>query len=239
MKVLIFGASGMVGLGVLRECLVAADVTQVTTIGRTPADTSLFRRDRMDAGFNYAVSHKLRQVTHADMFDYAAIEPLLAGYDACFFCLGVSSLGMREDDYARITYDLTLAAARTLRRLNPGMRFVYVSGASTDSSEQGKTMWARVKGRTENALLGLGFGGAFMFRPGAMIAMHGVRSKTLAYRILYPVLGPLLPLARLIWPDQVLTTELIGRAMLEAARRGAAKGVLESPDIRRLAAGGA
>ncbi|WDZ98220.1 epimerase [Herbaspirillum sp. WKF16] len=239
MKVLIFGASGMVGLGVLRECLVAADVTQVTTVGRSAADTSLFRRDREDAGFNRAVAGKLRQLAHADMFDYAAIESQLAGYDACFFCLGVSSLGMPEAEYARITYDLTLAAARTLRRLNPTMAFVYVSGAGTDSSEQGRSMWARVKGRTENALLAMGFAGAFMFRPGAMIAMHGARSKTLAYRLLYPLLGPLLPLLRAIWPDRILSTEIIGLAMLEAARRGAAKGVLESPDIRRLALRGA
>lgn len=235
MKVLIFGASGMVGLGVLRECLVASDVTQVTTVGRTPADTALFRRDRLDAGFNHAVSSKLRQLVHADMFDYRAIEPLLAGYDACFFCLGVSSFGMQEAEYARITYDLTLAAAHTLRRLNPDMAFVYVSGASTDSSEQGRSMWARVKGRTENALLALGFPRAFMFRPGAMIAMHGVRSKTRLYRILYPLLGPLLPLLRALWPDRILTTELVGLAMLEAARGGAGKGVLESGDIRRLA----
>ncbi|KAF1048178.1 MAG: hypothetical protein GAK35_00402 [Herbaspirillum frisingense] len=235
MKVLIFGASGMVGLGVLRECLVASDVTQVTTLGRSPADIRLFRKDREDAGFNYAVSNKLRQVVHADMFDYRSIEEQLRGFDACFFCLGVSSLGMREDAYARITYDLTMAAAQTLRRLNPEMTFIYVSGASTDSSEHGKVMWARVKGKTENALMKMGFGRALMFRPGAMIAMHGVRSKTLAYRLLYPLLGPLLPLARAIRPDQILTTELIGQAMLEGARRGAREGVLESPDIRKLA----
>ncbi|MCA1323615.1 epimerase [Herbaspirillum sp. alder98] len=235
MKVLIFGASGMVGLGVLRECLVAPDVTQVTTLGRGPADTSLFRRDRMDAGFNYAVTKKLRQLVHADMFDYRDIESALTGFDACFFCLGVSSLGMQEDAYARITYDLTMAAARTLQRLNPDLTFIYVSGASTDSSEQGKSMWARVKGRTENALLGLGFRHAYMFRPGALIALHGVRSKTPAYRILYPILWPLLPLLRAIWPDRILTTEQIGRAMLAAARQGADKGVLETADIRRLA----
>lgn len=237
MKVLIFGASGMVGLGVLRECLVAADVTQVTTVGRTPADVGLFRRDRLDAGFNHAVSSKLRQLVQPDMFDYHGIEAELAGHDACFFCLGVSSLGMREGDYARITYELTMAAARTLRRLNPEMTFVYVSGAGTDSSESGKTMWARVKGKTENALLGLGFARACMFRPGAIIAMHGVRSKTPAYRVIYPFLGPLLPLLRTIWPDRVLTTELIGQAMLEVARRGGGKQVMEAPDIHRLSLG--
>lgn len=234
MKVLIFGASGMVGLGVLRECLVSADVTQVTTIGRGRADTSVFRRDRMDPGFNYAVSNKLQQLVHADMFDYADIESRLTGFDACFFCLGVSSLAMSEDAYARITYDLTMAAARTLQRLNPHMTFIYVSGAGTDSTEQGKSMWARVKGRTENALLNLGFAGAYMFRPGAIIAMHGVRSKTLAYRIIYPLLWPFLPLLRAIWPDRILTTELIGQAMLAAARRGTDKRLLESADIRRL-----
>ncbi|MFJ3044882.1 epimerase [Herbaspirillum chlorophenolicum] len=234
MKVLIFGASGMVGLGVLRECLVAADVTQVTTVGRGPADTSLFRKDRLDAGFNQALSSKLRQLVHADMFDYRAIESELAGFDACFFCLGVSSLGMREDEYARITYDLTMAAARSLQRLNPGMTFIYVSGAGTDSSERGKTMWARVKGATENALLRQGFAHACMFRPGAIIPMHGVRSKTPAYRLLYPVLQPLLPLLRALWPDKILTTELIGKAMLEAVRHGGEKGVLETADIHRL-----
>lgn len=234
MKVLIFGASGMVGLGVLRESLRAPDVTQVTTIGRTPADIDLFSRDRRDAAFNFAVASKLQQRVHPDLFNVAAYEADLAGHDACFFCLGVTSLGLSEEAYSHISYELTLGIAAVLRRLNPQMTFIYVSGAGTDSSEKGKTMWARVKGRTENALLGLGFARAHMFRPGVIIALHGARSKTTAYRILYPLLAPLLPLARSLWPDKVLTTELIGQAMLELARNGDQVRVMESGDILRV-----
>jgi len=220
MNVLIFGATGMVGQGVLRECLRDPGVERVLTVGRTPTGV----RDP-----------KLREIVHADLTSYASIEAQLAGFHACFFCLGVSSVGMREADYERVTYDITLAAAQTLARLNQGMTFVYVSGAGTDSSEGGRMMWARVKGKTENALLCLPFKAAYMFRPGAIQPRHGVRSKTAAYRVLYSLTAPLLPLLRRLSPGLILTTDQIGRAMLVVARKGAPKNVLESRDISALA----
>jgi uncharacterized protein YbjT (DUF2867 family) len=169
------------------------------------------------------------------MLDYAAIESQLQNFDVCFFCLGVSSSGMSEPDYTRLTYDLTLAAAQTLARLNPRMTFIYVSGAGTDSSEQGRSMWARVKGRTENALLRLPFKAVYLFRPGVIQPLHGIRSKTPSYRLVYTLTRPLLPLLRALLPNMILTTESVGRAMLAAARHGAPKSVLESGDIRALA----
>jgi uncharacterized protein YbjT (DUF2867 family) len=218
MKILIFGATGMVGAGVLRECLAAHDVDQVTAIGRTPT----------------GVTHgKLRDLVHADLFDYAAIESQLAGFDACFFCLGVSSSGMSDAQYARLTFDLTLAAAQALARLNPSMTFTYVSGAGTDSSERGRVMWARVKGKTENALLELPFR-AVMFRPGLIQPLDGIRSKTPAYRWFYVAMVPLFPLMRWLAPSQLLTTRDMGQAMLKVARDGAPKPILESRDIRAL-----
>ncbi|MDB5985306.1 MAG: epimerase [Nevskia sp.] len=219
MKVILFGATGMVGQGALRECLLDPDVDAVLSIGRTAT----------------AQAHpKLRQLTLEDLFDYSAVEHELSGYDACFFCLGVSSAGMREDAYRHITYDLTLAAASTLARLNPAMCFIYVSGAGTDSSERGGTMWARVKGATENALLRLPFAAAYMFRPGGIQPLHGIRSKTKAYRVLYTLTAPLLPLLRATLPNQVTTTEIVGRAMLKVARQGYPKPVLEGKDINAV-----
>jgi uncharacterized protein YbjT (DUF2867 family) len=222
MNVLIFGATGMVGQGVLRECLLDPAVDRVQTIGRSAT----------------GVRHsKLREVAHPDLFHYAAIEPALTGFDACFFCLGVSAGGMSEAEYTRLSYTLTLAAAETLARLNPGMTFIYVSGAGTVSSEQGRIMWARIKGKTENALLRLPFKAAFMFRPGVIQPVHGERSKTAAYRILYSLTKPLLPLLRRLFPRSILTTEEMGRAMLHAAKHGAPKKVLEAADIRTCASG--
>jgi uncharacterized protein YbjT (DUF2867 family) len=217
MKVLIFGATGMVGQGVLRECLLDPKVELVQTVGRSPT----------------GVTHpKLREIVRADLLHYAEIEDNLRGFDACFFCLGVTSAGMSESQYELLTYGLTMAAARTLSRLNPGMTFIYVSGAGTDSSEQGSSMWARVKGRTENALLRLPFKAAYMFRPGVIEPVHGVRSKTTVYRVLYVLTKPVLPLLRRVFPSYILTTEEIGRAMLRVVQEGAPKTILESSDIR-------
>ncbi|HYP84645.1 NAD-dependent epimerase/dehydratase family protein [Variovorax sp.] len=221
MNILIFGATGMVGQGVLRECLLASDVERVVAVGRNPTGQR---------------HPKLHDLVHKDMFDFGAIEPQLQGFDACFFCLGVSSVGMKEPDYRRITYDITLAAATVLARLNPGMTFTYITGAGTDSTEKGPSMWARVKGATENALLRLPFKAAYMFRPGMIEPMHGIRSKTALYQAGIVILGPLLGLARRIWPDKITTTEKVGRAMLAVARHGAPKAVLDPVDINALGA---
>ena len=208
----------MVGQGVLRECLREPTVSSVSAIGRTAS------------GIDDA---KLRELRLADMEDYAGIETGLSGFDACFFCLGVSSSGMKEADYARITYDFTLAAAELLSRLHPGMTFIYVSGSGTDSSEQGRSMWARVKGRTENALLRPPLS-VYLFRPGFIQPMDGIESKTPSYRIIYRVLAPFMPLLRGALPNQVLTRREIGRAMLSVARQGYGRPVLETRDIRAV-----
>jgi uncharacterized protein YbjT (DUF2867 family) len=219
MRVILFGASGMVGQGVLRECLLDPEVTSVLSIVRS------------STGQHHA---KLREIVHKDFFDFSSIESELSGLDACFFCLGVSSAGMSEEKYRRVTYDIALAAAQTLAKLNPNMTMVFISGAGTDSSEHGRAMWARVKGQTENALLRLPFKAAYMFRPGVIVPMHGIKSRTLLYRIPYLVLAPILPLLGRLFPKYVTTTEKLGRAMLTTAKRGAPKKVLESADINGL-----
>jgi len=216
MKVILFGATGLVGQGVLRECLLAPDVTAVLTVGRTAT------------GQQHA---KLREIVHADLADYAAIEGELAGYDACFFCLGVSAAGMSEADYTRITYDVTLAAARTLARLSPGMTFTYVSGEGTD--EHKRAMWARVKGRTENALIALPLK-AVMFRPGLIRPLHGIKSKTRLYRVAYWVMWPFYPLLRAF--GMLTTTERVGQAMLRVARDGSPAKFLATREINALTA---
>jgi len=219
MKVILFGATGMVGQGVLRECLLDPDVEQILSIVRTATE----RREP-----------KLRELVHNDFFDFSRVENDLAGYDACFFCLGVSSAGMNEADYRRVTYDIALSAARTLARLNPNMTFMYVSGMGTDSSEKSGSMWARVKGKTENDLLGLPFKAAYMFRPAAIVPLHGIKSKTKLYQFFYTVLGPVLPVMYKAFPQYVTTSEQLGRAMLVVAKRGAPQSVLENSDINKF-----
>jgi uncharacterized protein YbjT (DUF2867 family) len=221
MNVLIFGTTGMVGQGVLRECLLDAQVTRVISVGRNGTGQQ---------------HRKLRDLVQPDPSDLSALEPQLADTDACFFCLGVSAVGMSEARYTSLTYDLTMRVAETLVRIAPGMTFVYVSGMHTDSTEQGRAMWARVKGRTENALLRLPFKGAYMFRPGIIIPMHGVTSKTTWYRVIYAMLGPLFPLMRRRFPNSVTTTEAVGRAMIAVARGGYPKRVLENGEINAAAA---
>jgi uncharacterized protein YbjT (DUF2867 family) len=222
MKIILFGATGMVGQGVLRECLRDAEIESVLAVGRTAT------------GVTHA---KLREIVRADLFHYADVEGQLRGYDACFFCLGVSSAGMTEANYRHLTYDLTLAAAETLAKLNPGMTFIYVSGMGTDSSERGRVMWARVKGATENALLRLPFAAAYMFRPGVIQPMHGEKSKTKLYRVMYLLTGFVIPLLLRVFPKYVTTTERIGSAMIEVAKHGAPKKLLETRDINALARG--
>jgi uncharacterized protein YbjT (DUF2867 family) len=177
---------------------------------------------------------KLREIVHADLTDLSAIEGELVGYDACFFCLGTSSAGMSEADYRRVTYDVTVAAARAIVTHNPGLTFVYVSGTGTDSTEKGGTMWARVKGATENAILAMPFKASYMFRPAYIQPMHGARASGRGTRVMYAVLGPLYPLWKALAPKYVTTTEEVGRAMLRVARQGAPKPLLETVDIAAL-----
>ena len=219
MKVILFGATGMVGQGVLRECLLDPGIEEVLVIGRSPTGQT---------------NAKLREILHADFLDFSGVESRLAGFDACFFCLGVSSLGMSEERYRHLTYDITMAAATTLAKLNPGMVFVYVTGRGTDSTEQGSLMWARVKGKTENDLLKLPFRAAYMFRPAGIQPLHGIRSKTGWVQTIYVVAAPLLTLLNRVAPGYMTTSEQVGRAMIRVARNGYPKPVLESEDINAV-----
>jgi uncharacterized protein YbjT (DUF2867 family) len=220
MKVILFGASGMVGQGVLRECLLDPEVTEVLSISRSPLGQH---------------AEKLREIVLPNVGDLSSVESALGGYDACFWCLGVSSSGMAEADYTRATYDLTISAATTLARLNPRIRFTYVSGAGTDSTEHGRAMWARVKGRTENALLALPSGGAYMFRPGIIQPLHGIRSRTRGYRWFYTVMRPFLVLVRIVAPNSITCTDHMGRAMIRVARDAPPNHILGTRDINQLA----
>ena len=219
MNILLFGATGMVGQGVLRECLLAADVQIVQTVGRSATGTQ---------------NPALREVVQQDLWHYQDIAEKLSGFDACFFCLGVTSSGKAQADYERVTYGITMAAAEILCRLNPQMTFIYVSGAGTDSSERGRRMWARVKGKTENALLRLPFA-AYMFRPGIIQPLFGEKPKTALYNVFYNIGKPLLPMVKKVFPDSVLTTQQVGLAMLRVARNGYPRRVLEIKDIRAAA----
>ena len=219
MKVILLGATGMVGQGVLRECLLDSGVEQVLVIGRSATGQQ---------------HTKLQEIVRSDLFDLSPIENRLSGFDACFFCLGVSAAGMSEQDYRRLTYELTISVATTLARLNPGMTFIYVSGTGTDSSESSRMMWARVKGKTENDLLKMPFRAAYMFRPGYIQPLHGIRTKTKWYGALYAMMGPLYPILKRLLPNYVTTTECVGRAMLNVARHGAPKHFLENQDINGL-----
>ncbi|RYY98591.1 MAG: epimerase, partial [Comamonadaceae bacterium] len=202
-----------------RECLLDAGVQRVVALGRS----AIPRTDP-----------KLEVLLVKDFFDYSSVEAQLTGFDACFFCLGVSSVGMSEADYKRVSYDLTLAAATVLARLNPQMTFVFVTGRGCDSTERGSVMWARVKGAAENALLKLPFKAAYMFRPGIIQPLHGVRSKTPLYSAIYVLLAPVLGLWRMLSPNGITTSEQVGRAMLAVARRGAPSPIVEMADINAL-----
>ena len=221
MKAVLFGATGMVGQGVLRECLLDPDVETVLAIVR---NSTLPQHD------------KLREIVHQDVSDLSPIEDKLSGFDACFFCLGVSAVGMKEEAYRRLTYDLTVSVARTLAKLNSTMTFIYVSGAGTDSTERGRLMWARVKGRTENALLQMPFKAVYLFRPAYIQPLHGIRTKTRWYGAAYALMRPLYPLWKMLFPNYVTTTECVGRAMLNVTKRGFPNRILENRDINRMCA---
>jgi uncharacterized protein YbjT (DUF2867 family) len=220
MNVILFGASGMVGQGALLECLDDPAVQRVLAVVRRPTGR---------------VSPKLDEVVVSDFTDFSAVESRFAGYDTCLFCLGVSAAGLNEAEYRRVTYDYTLAAATTLARVAPGLTFCYVSGAGTDSSEQGWQMWGRVKGKTENDLLKLPLGAAYMFRPGYIQPTRGVTSSTGWYRAIYSTVGWLYPAVAALFPTSVMTSATLGKALIAAAKRGAPKKVLEATDIIELA----
>ncbi|WP_129688155.1 epimerase [Gottfriedia acidiceleris] len=218
MKVLLFGATGMVGQSVLRECLQDPSVSSIYSIGRSIT------------GIQHEKSYEIQ---HSNLLDLSTIESQLSGFDACFFCLGVSSFRMTEEDYRKITYDLTLSIARTLSILNPQMTFIYVTGSGTDSTEKGRTMWARVKGKTENDLLKLPFKAAYMFRPGAIIPHKDIKSKTKLYQLGYDITKPLFPILKKAFPNSITSSEQLGRAMINIARNGYSSPIIESKDINR------
>jgi len=220
MKVIVTGATGMVGKGVLIECLDCIEISEVLSISR--------RRLAMD-------HPKLKELIHKDFSDFDSISEKLKGYDACFACMGISSAGMKEADYTRMTYDFTMSLARELNKLNPEMTLTYVSGQGTDSTEKGRSMWARVKGRTENDLLKMGFKQAFMFRPGAIIPVKGVQPSSKLYRILINNLTWLLKLIKKIWPDALVNSAQIGLAMINASLYGYDKSIVNPKDILFLA----
>jgi uncharacterized protein YbjT (DUF2867 family) len=220
MNILIFGATGMVGQGVLRECLAAGDVEHVTALSRMPT------------GLTHS---KLREVIVRDLFDVASYSDRMRDAHACFFCLGVQSSGLAEEEYSRLTYDLTLAVSGMLVTRDPQMTFIYVSGLGTDATESGSSMWARVKGRTENALRKLPFKAVHLFRPAAILPVNGEQSKTPSYRYFYNAAGWLLRPMRNLSGGYILTTEDVGQAMLTIARQGWPDAVLEPPAIRKAA----
>lgn len=219
-KVIITGATGMVGKGVLLECLDNETVDEVLVIGRN----------------SLQLKHpKLKELIHQDFTDFANVKDQLIGFDACFFCLGVSSQGMKEEDYKTITYDFTLSLAKTLFEINRGVTFNYVSGEGTDSAEKSRMFWARVKGKTENDLLNLGFKKAFMFRPGLIIPLRGIKSRTKSYQFMYDYFMWLVKLVKILAPNSVVSTTQIGNAMINSLEKTYPKNVLRPKDILALA----
>ena len=217
-RVIVTGATGMIGQGALRACLRSPEVASVLVLNRTSTD------------MNHA---KLQELIRPDIGDLATVRSDLTGYQACFFCAGVSALGMSEADYTRLTYDMTTSVAATLHELNPGMTFVYVSGMGTDSSERGRQMWARVKGRTENAILDMGFGDAYAFRPGMVLPEDGIQSRTRWYNVLYTLMRPFYSVFRKF--NFATTTSRVGQALIWLATRADNRKHIENSDINRLA----
>ena len=215
-KVIITGATGMVGKGVMLECLDNSDIAEVLVIGRNSIE----------------MEHpKLKELLHKDFSDFSNEKEVLKGYDACFFCLGISAAGLNEDQYRKITYDFTLALANVLLELNPQMTFNYVSGQGTDSTEKGRMMWARVKGKTENDLMNLGFKQAYMFRPGAIIPLRGIKSRTKSYQFIYDYFMWFVKGIKAIAPNSVVNTTQIGQAMINSVSKGYEKQILTPKDI--------
>lgn len=220
MRVIIFGATGMLGQGVLRECLADSDVETVLSIGRTRASLQ---------------QTKLVDVVQKDLFGLEELGTKLDGYEVCLYCLGASSFRMQEKEYRRLTVDLTVSIAETLLRHNPGMRFLFISGTGTDSTGTSAQMWARVKGEAENALLRMPFGAAYMFRPSFVRPLHGSLPRAAWLRILYQISSPFFSILKLLFPKHVSTTEELGRAMIHVAKRGFGQPILENWDFRKAA----
>lgn len=220
MKVIVFGATGMVGQAVVRQCLLEDRVTSVLIVGRSSAGVS---------------DPKVEELIHGDFLDFSSVATELTGYDACFFCLGVSAAGMSEPAYRRVTYFMTMAAARELAERNAKMRFLYISGAGTDSTEHGRTMWARIKGETENAVLSMPFEG-YALRPGYIQPRHGVQSRNKLYRNIYRVTGRLYPALARVAPKYFIASDELALAMINIAANGSEKRILESSDLVRSAA---
>ncbi|OBZ16150.1 epimerase [Bacillus sp. FJAT-27264] len=218
MKVILYGATGMIGQLALRECLLDPEVEQVVAIVRKSTGKQ---------------HPKYQEVVLPDISDLSSIKKKVTGFDACLYLIGVSSTGMSEDEYTRITNEMTIKAATQLVQLNPNMKIIYVSGMGADSTEQGKEMWARVEGKTENTLLGMPFEAAYMLRPGAILPMHGERSKTTQYRILYNIMKPLNPLLKRM--KSVVTSEQLGQVIVHLAKKGTTKEVLEREQLKELA----
>jgi uncharacterized protein YbjT (DUF2867 family) len=224
MKIIIFGASGLIGRGVLRECLLNADVSEVKLVGRS----------KMDPAFHIPTT-KLSELVMPDMFDYSKVESELSGFDACFICLGIAAKDMsNEAQYERITYTLTMAAAEVLAKLNPSITITYVSGAGTDGLGKSRSLWMRVKGKTEQALLALPIKQAVMFRPLVVQAMNGEVAKNGLYQVAFLLATPVMSIARRLMPKRIVTTEQMGRAMLSVVKQGGGMRVLESADIAQF-----
>jgi uncharacterized protein YbjT (DUF2867 family) len=219
-KVILFGATGMIGSGALIECLEHPDVEAVLAVGRRPSG---------------ARHEKLSELVHDDLLDVSGVVDQVHGYDACLYCLGVSSAGMSEEAYDRVTYAMTVAAAEALLAANPRLVMCYISGAGADGSESGRVMWARIKGKTENQLKRMPFASVWIFRPGYIQPLKGVRSRTPLYNALYAVTGPVFPILARLAPRWVTTTEKVGLALIRSARDGAPSTILESADINALA----
>lgn len=220
MKVIITGATGMIGQGVLLECLDDPAITQILTVGRSAVNMT---------------HKKLKELLHEDFLDYSDVVEDLKGYDACYLCMGVSAGGMTEERYYKLTHDFTLSIASTLKILNPNMVCTYVSGQGTDSSEKGSSMWARVKGKTENDLLLLGFKAAYMFRPGIIIPLKGIQSKTKSYQFMYTYFGWLIKILKAISPKSIVNTTQVGKAMIQITKKGYLRNIITPKDILLLA----
>lgn len=218
MKIIIFGSTGMIGQGVLLESLKNPEIESVLVINRQSCNIT---------------SPKINELIHKDFYDLSSLTDKLTGYDACLYCLGVSSVGMAEADYHKVTYDLTIYIAETLLKLNKDMSFSYISGANTDSTENGKTMWARVKGKTENALLAMPFKRVYMLRPGFIEPLKGIKSKTPLYQFVYTIFKPLFFILR-NFENIATNTEVLGKAMFLVVQKGYTTKILESKDINAI-----